>query len=85
VSARVELHIEELVLHGFEHHQGQEIADALRIRLGELLGEQGVPASMLQDAAVDRVDAGTVDASEPSPPALGTAVAGAVDRAFRGA
>ena len=57
----VELHIEELVLDGFEPHQQHEIADALRERLGSVLAERGVPPG-LRD--VGAVDAGTISSAD---------------------
>ncbi len=53
----IELHIEELVLEGFAPHQRYEIAEALRARLGEVLAERGVPASL---ASVSAIDAGSI-------------------------
>jgi len=85
MSGRVELHIEELVLHGFEHHQREDVAAAVEARLAELLAERGVPDALLEDADVDRIDAGTVDARRnSSPAAFGTALARTLDGAFRG-
>ena len=81
MSARVELHIEELVLDGFEPHQRHEIAEALRARLGELLVDRGLPDALWNDAAA--IDAGSIALGESAPPArTGTAAADAIYRGF---
>jgi len=71
----IELHIEELVLDGFEPHQRSEIAAALQARLGEVLADRGLPAS-LGDAS--RIDAGTIAFGGPS--RTGAAAADAIYR-----
>lgn len=43
----IELHIEELVLHGFDPHSRWSVADALENRLRGLLAERGLPAAWL--------------------------------------
>jgi hypothetical protein len=54
----VELHIEELVLHGFAPGDRYRIGEAVERELQRLLAEQGAPA--LFNAAIDlaRIDAG---------------------------
>jgi len=54
----IQLHIEELVLHGFAPGDRYRIAEAVERELQRLLAEQGAPA--LFGAAVDlaRIDAG---------------------------
>lgn len=42
-SAEISVHIEELVLHGFDAHTGSRIADALAVQLQTLLAEEGTP------------------------------------------
>jgi hypothetical protein len=77
----IELHIEELVLDGFEPHQRYEIAEALRARLGEVLAERGVPPSL---ADVPAIDAGSISFGGAT--RTGTAAADAIYGAFgRGA
>jgi hypothetical protein len=55
----IELHIEELALHGFAPGDRHRIAEAVGRELQRLLAEQGAPAMF--SAAVDtaRIDAGT--------------------------
>jgi hypothetical protein len=79
VRPRVELHIEELVLDGFEPHQRYEIAEALRARLGEMLVERGVPGALREDAT--SIDAGSI-AFETSPSRTGAAAGEAIFRGF---
>ena len=54
----IELHIEELVLHGFAPGDRYRIADAVERELARLFAEQGVPPSLSQEAEVARLDAG---------------------------
>jgi hypothetical protein len=75
----IELHIEELVLDGFEPHQRHEIAEALRARLGEVLVERGLPPSLADTGAID---AGSISFGGAT--RTGTAAADAIYRGFGG-
>lgn len=75
----IELHIEELVLDGFEPHQRYEIAEALQARLGEVLADRGVPPSL---GDVGAIDAGSISFGGAS--RTGTAAADAIYRGFGG-
>ena len=76
---RVELHIEELVLHGFAAGDRHRIADAVREELERLLGERGVPPVLTQAGEVGAIDGGTISlAPRPGTGAAGVAVAGAI-------
>lgn len=55
----VELHIEELVLHGFSHGDRYRIASAVEQEVARLLAEQGLPSSFGETTTAGRVDAGT--------------------------
>ena len=57
----IEVHIEELVLHGFAPGARWSVADALEARLHGLLAERGLPASWL--ANPERLSAGPMSAS----------------------
>jgi hypothetical protein len=73
MKPNIELHIEELVLHGFPPHERHAIADAVRDELAMRLGDSGVEHAR----SADRLDAGTV----PLPPgakAAGRSIGGAV-------
>jgi hypothetical protein len=43
----IEVHIEELVLHGFDPHSRWKVADALENQLRGLLAERGLPPAWL--------------------------------------
>jgi hypothetical protein len=57
----IELHIEELVLHGFVPGDRYRIADAVERELARLFAEQGVPPALAQEAEVARWDAGAFE------------------------
>lgn len=71
--ARLELHIEELVLHGFAPGDRQAVADALQGELARLFAERGLPSALAQRGEVTRLDAG----SFPVAPRSGAAAVGA--------
>jgi hypothetical protein len=48
--ARIELHVEELVLHGFAPGDKHRIADALQTELRQLLAQRGLPAGLASSA-----------------------------------
>ena len=54
----IELHIEELVLHGFAPGDRYRLADAVERELARLFAEQGVPPSLARKAEVAQLDVG---------------------------
>ena len=60
-SVSLELHIEELVLHGFSAGDRHRIGDAVERELGRLFAEQGVPPSLVQGDEIARLDGGTFE------------------------
>jgi hypothetical protein len=56
--SRIEVTIDELVLHGFAPGDRYAIAEALGQELTRLLSEQGVPAAFMQAGEVERLNAG---------------------------
>ena len=85
----LELHIDELVLHGFSPADRHGIADAVRAELERRLA--GVGAEQLgtladpSGAPIDRIDAGSLRVTEPTrPAAVGTQVGGALADALAG-
>jgi len=54
----IQLHIEELVLHGFSPHDRHHIADAVQNELTRLLADRGLPQAHAPGAGLDRADAG---------------------------
>jgi hypothetical protein len=60
--ANVELHIEELVLHGFAPGDRYRIGEAVERELQRLFAEQGAPPSLAQGGERDYVDGGAFEA-----------------------
>jgi len=58
MKAPLELHIDELVLIGFEGYDRYAVADAVERELGRLLGQAGA-AQFTSTAALDVVDGGS--------------------------
>lgn len=76
----IEVHIEELILDGFEPAKRWRIGDALEKELRGLLAANGVPSLWLSNP--ERIAAGTVStASLTKPERAGAEIAGA---AYRG-
>jgi hypothetical protein len=63
-EASVELHIEELVLHGFAPAQRYVIGDAVERELARLLYEQGVPSSLQLDNTTDEIKGASFNAAQ---------------------
>jgi hypothetical protein len=77
--ARIELHIEELVLHGFAPGDRHAIGDAVQHELTRLLAEQGIAPSAVGSRDRAHVDAGDFQVSpDAKAPAVGAQVARAV-------
>ncbi len=77
--ARIELHIDELVLHGFAPSDRHAIGDAVQHELARLLAEQGLAPSGLVSRERAHVNAGDFHvSSESKAPAVGAQVAHAV-------
>ena len=72
----LELHIEELVLHGFPQVSHAEIARHIEMELSNLLRQGHLPASLVQGGALANLNGGTFDVSpNTTPQALGAQVA----------
>ena len=56
----IELHIEELVLHGFAAADRRAIGAAVEAELTRLLASRGLPASLADGATIRAIDAGRV-------------------------
>jgi hypothetical protein len=79
----IELHIEEIALHGFQPGDRYAIGEAIERQLAQLLGEQGVPSSLRVDNAMDEIRGTTFDISQKTkPPTIGREIAQAVYRGF---
>lgn len=57
----VELHIEELVLHGFSPGDRYRIGEAVEQELSRLLADRGVPESLERGGEVASVDGGAFE------------------------
>jgi hypothetical protein len=81
----VELHIDELVLHGFAPTERHAIGDTVESELRELLVKQQSLPWSLANRERDRVDAGEFEiASSAAAPTSGRRVAEAINRALVG-
>jgi hypothetical protein len=76
---RIDLHIEELVLHGLAPADRYRIGEAAERELGRLFSEQGLPSSLLGESTQGRLDGGSFEITQDaSPDAIGVQVARAV-------
>ena len=57
----VELHIEELILHGFSQGDRYRIGEAIERELARLFIEQGLPQSLSENAAIADLDLGAFE------------------------
>ena len=64
--ANIELHIEELVLHGFAPGDRYRIAEAMERELAALFADQGVPPSMAGEGDRARLDGGAFEVAQGS-------------------
>ena len=80
-ASNLELHIEELVLHGFAPNDRYVIADAVERELARLLAKPGIPPSLSQGGEVAHVERGMFELELSSKPEMiGVQVAQAVYR-----
>lgn len=78
-SANVELHIEELVLHGFAPGDRYRISEAVQRELTRMFAEQGAPPSFSDSLEAAHIDAGAFNVAPGSKSeTIGTQVAQAV-------
>ena len=62
----IELHIEELVLHGFPARDHHLIGEAVQRELTRLLSERGIPGSLTRGGEVARLDGGSFSVKQGS-------------------
>jgi hypothetical protein len=73
------LHIEEVVLHGFNPRERYTVGDSVQQELTRLITERGVPSSLIAPRTSEQLDAGIFHASSNlRPHTLGAQVARAV-------
>lgn len=78
-ARRIELHIDELVLHGFEHSTRYAVGEALERELARLL-----KSGEINRQSSDQMDAGPVTVHGGAQPRnVGTRVAAAIHRSLR--
>jgi hypothetical protein len=79
----VELHIDELVLHGFTTSDRYAIGDAVEGELARLFEKQGVPNSLRSESTADEIKGATfIAAQHAKPHAIGRQIASAVYQGF---
>lgn len=64
--ARIEVNIDELVLHGFSPADRYRIGEALEGELTRLFTEGGLPSGLAKGSQVDRLDGGSFDVKQGS-------------------
>lgn len=75
----IELHIEELVLHGVSRSDARRVGAAVEAELGRMLTEHGLPSGLGHGGEIGAIDAGQVSlAGAARPESTGAAVARAV-------
>jgi hypothetical protein len=75
----IELHIEEMILHGFTQADRHRIAEAVQDELVRLLAEKGLPEAFEQGIEFSNLDGGSfVVGSGESPKSLGVRIGQAV-------
>lgn len=67
-AKNIELHINELVLHGFPRGEQHRIGESVRQELLRQLSEQGVPDALTRQGNVSRLNAGSIRAGQGSKP-----------------
>jgi hypothetical protein len=79
----VELHIDELVMHGFSANDRSAIGDAVERELAQLLDKQNVPISLQSGNTVDEIQGATFNAAQNAKPSvIGRQIAQAVYQGF---
>ena len=79
----VELHIEELILHGFPRHERYSIGEAIEMELTRLFAEQGIPSLFSAGGSIESLNAGTINLNPKTKPInVGKNIAGTVYKGF---
>lgn len=83
MSPNIELHIEELILHGFGASNAHQIGAAVEREITRLLQVQGLPPALSGECSVERLNAGSFSAAPGSgAAAVGTQIAQSVYTGF---
>jgi len=84
LKSNIELHIEELILHGFREEDRYRIGEAIQIELSRLLAEGGVPSPMIRGSDYPMLTAGLLHLSPHSDAKIiGSQIAGALYESFQ--
>ena len=84
MAKNIELHIEELVLHGFASGDRYRIGEAVERELAHMIAERDLPSSLADGGDIDHLDGGAFEAAQGSgPEAIGLQVAQAVYRGLK--
>jgi len=76
---QLELHIEELILHGFAAFDRHRVSEAMKSELARLFAEKGLPPSLASSSEMAALDAGEFQlAPGAGPRAVGSRAARAV-------
>lgn len=59
-QGNIELHINELVLHDFPHHERHRIGEAIKQELVRQLSETGIPNGLSKGGNISRINAGSI-------------------------
>ena len=79
----INLHIEELVLHGFAPGDRQGIGEAVERELTRLFSEQPLPLNLMRQKRLAQMEGGMFQMTVGAQPAvLGAQIAGAVHKGF---
>jgi hypothetical protein len=78
----IELHIEELILHGFDPRDGEAIRGAVQLELTQLLTQRGLP--LKDNVDLTRLDAGTLTLHDTRAQGVGSQVAQSVYQSLGG-
>jgi hypothetical protein len=71
----IEVHIDELILHGFNPADRHQIGDAVQTELVRLLETKELAQSIRRGASIERLDGGEITPHGPGPRSLGRAIA----------
>lgn len=79
----LEIHIETLVLHGFEHLDRAELDRVVEVALTQLISEEGAPLSLSNNGHFESLDGGTfTNRTNAGPQDIGSQIALAIYRSI---
>lgn len=82
MSKTIEIHIDELVLHGFSPHDRHRIGDAVQAAIYQHIMTTGLPDLLSTGGFTPVINAGSFDVSSPKPIAIGENIASTVYNSF---